>query len=1163
MKFKVTYLTMLACVMFFAQLSFAQSIGDYQSASSGDWTTTPASRWDVWDGDSWEDAVSAPNSSSGVITILSTHNITVGLAAVTADQVVVASGGTLTVNTVLTIDDGLGTDLEVDGTLTLNSTLATGTGTPAGNVDGVLDWIGGTLDLATTVSVVGTVNISGANKSLTGVLTNNGVINWTASQVTFNDGVLDNNAIFNTTVSSSFNFAGTTNSFNNNPGGSFTKSTAAGNTTFNIPVTNAGNFNINAGAVLSTSATGSFVNSGAINFGGGTGLTLAGTVAPSQFNTGTVIGGTATLAVNGPLSVNFALNLPASITLTFGAGASIIGGTGSLVVNGTWTWTSGTLDVASTVAGTSTLTVQTTNKTLTATLTNNGTILWPSSNIAFADGVIENNGSITATGNTAFTFTSGAGNAFNNNASGTFTKNTGVGTTTINIPTTNAGSITITSGTVSITGANATFANSGSINFNSTTLTIAGTLAGGNDLNTGTTLNGTGTLSITASTDVNFAMTVPATVAFSFTGNTQVLGGTGSLTIPGTMTWSGGSISIPTTINGSGTLDINGALQKLLVGNTLTNNGTINWSAGDLTMNIATLNNNDDFVISAAAGDDITIVGVTTNTINNTGTITKTSAVNTNFTSPLLNNSGTIDVQAGTLTKNGLAANPWNNTGTINTASGATFAYTAGNATGPLTLDPGTAITGNGTFRANANLVTNLALNVPATVLTEFGQSATAPALSGTGSITINGIATWGGGTLTLPLTIATGATLNSNASKTISSTVTNNGTINLTDPTSGSWTLLNGTVTNNGVINDNFTILRTWSSGGGVNNFTNNGTYLKTVNTTINFNIGITVTNSAGASFGGIGTISFLGAFTNNGYLDPGGFGNTAIGVLNTTVNAVAPPAAATVRIRILNGSGADAGGHDSLSMAAVTNLANASLVVTENTSTPQQSYVIMTAPGPNGFTNNFVNTLIPLGYSISIDNTTNPSRVIVTKLTATLPLVWGDFTALGRNNKVNLTWSTLQEENTSHFVLEHSVDGRTFSTIASMPAAGNSTTTTNYSYNHNTPNLAKNNHYRIQQVDLNGRSTYSAVRRVKFNNGKVVAVQAVPNPVKNSLQLTVQLDNIKVIMTDRNGSTIRTYKFQAGVHQVNVSDLPAGVYQLGVYQENERIDVIRIVKM
>jgi hypothetical protein len=62
-------------------------------------------------------------------------------------------------------------------------------------------------------------------------------------------------------------------------------------------------------------------------------------------------------------------------------------------------------------------------------------------------------------------------------------------------------------------------------------------------------------------------------------------------------------------------------------------------------------------------------------------------------------------------------------------------------------------------------------------------------------------------------------------------------------------------------------------------------------------------------------------------------------------------------------------------------------------------------------------------------------------------LPVKLVSFTAmLSSNKKVDLEWVTASEINTSHFVIERSTDGSTFSDAGTVFAFGNTTEQKNY---------------------------------------------------------------------------------------------------------------------
>lgn len=97
-----------------AATAFAQSVGDFRSAASGNWNS-PAT-WERYDGAAWVAGFFPTNATAGVVTIQS-GNVVSNSAAVTADQIIVTTGGTLQVGANLTIANGLGVDLDISGTV--------------------------------------------------------------------------------------------------------------------------------------------------------------------------------------------------------------------------------------------------------------------------------------------------------------------------------------------------------------------------------------------------------------------------------------------------------------------------------------------------------------------------------------------------------------------------------------------------------------------------------------------------------------------------------------------------------------------------------------------------------------------------------------------------------------------------------------------------------------------------------------------------------------------------------------------------------------------------------------------------------------------------------------------------------------------------------------
>jgi hypothetical protein len=96
--------------------AFAASSGDYRSKQSGNWNSS--STWEKFNGWYWSNASSAPDDGDKSITIQAGHTVTVN-SSLDVDELTIDSGATLIVNKELTVKNGSGVDLNVQGTMTV------------------------------------------------------------------------------------------------------------------------------------------------------------------------------------------------------------------------------------------------------------------------------------------------------------------------------------------------------------------------------------------------------------------------------------------------------------------------------------------------------------------------------------------------------------------------------------------------------------------------------------------------------------------------------------------------------------------------------------------------------------------------------------------------------------------------------------------------------------------------------------------------------------------------------------------------------------------------------------------------------------------------------------------------------------------------------------
>lgn len=121
-----------------------------------------------------------------------------------------------------------------------------------------------------------------------------------------------------------------------------------------------------------------------------------------------------------------------------------------------------------------------------------------------------------------------------------------------------------------------------------------------------------------------------------------------------------------------------------------------------------------------------------------------------------------------------------------------------------------------------------------------------------------------------------------------------------------------------------------------------------------------------------------------------------------------------------------------------------------------------------------------------------------------AVLPITLVSFKAQVTEGGVSLTWEADNQVDFSHFVLERSADGTSYTTVGSIAAKEGLKAT--YDYLDNAATSATKLYYRLRQVDRNGASTYSRVVTVLFDIvGLTVGVA--PNPATDFVNINISI--------------------------------------------------------
>lgn len=175
-------------------------------------------------------------------------------------------------------------------------------------------------------------------------------------------------------------------------------------------------------------------------------------------------------------------------------------------------------------------------------------------------------------------------------------------------------------------------------------------------------------------------------------------------------------------------------------------------------------------------------------------------------------------------------------------------------------------------------------------------------------------------------------------------------------------------------------------------------------------------------------------------------------------------------------------------------------------------------------------------------------------------LPLQFLSFTAQKCGNNVCLNWKTANEQNVSHFEIERSADGRNFTTIKTEAAKNQPLNL--YSYEDVFAGLrtADKVYYRIRQVDVDGKTKYSAIAFVKQN-----ATLAEVYPTLFSKSFTIQnnsTDNVQLILYSTDGKILKNQSIHQGVNNVNFGGSYTGVLFYKLIKKEEVILTGKLIK-
>ncbi len=185
---------------------------------------------------------------------------------------------------------------------------------------------------------------------------------------------------------------------------------------------------------------------------------------------------------------------------------------------------------------------------------------------------------------------------------------------------------------------------------------------------------------------------------------------------------------------------------------------------------------------------------------------------------------------------------------------------------------------------------------------------------------------------------------------------------------------------------------------------------------------------------------------------------------------------------------------------------------------------------------------------------------------ISGSLPVQLTSFDAKRVNDKdVLCTWQTASELNNDYFEIQRSVDGSQFTAIGKVKGNVTSEIVHGYQFTDNSLSSVNNEpltiYYRLKQLDLDGKSSFSDIRVVSFNQVNT-NWNIYPNPTTNELHIeTTGTEKLTAQVFDiTSKQVISTILFTSSTI-INTSSLYEGMYFVRITDANGAIVTVQKV--
>ncbi|WP_157977303.1 T9SS type A sorting domain-containing protein [Taibaiella helva] len=155
-------------------------------------------------------------------------------------------------------------------------------------------------------------------------------------------------------------------------------------------------------------------------------------------------------------------------------------------------------------------------------------------------------------------------------------------------------------------------------------------------------------------------------------------------------------------------------------------------------------------------------------------------------------------------------------------------------------------------------------------------------------------------------------------------------------------------------------------------------------------------------------------------------------------------------------------------------------------------------------------------------------------------------------------LSWTTAGTSGMSHFDLQKSIDGASFKPVARIAIQSSNS---HYTYTDHEA-VGGKRYYRLRIVSMDGKESYSSTLSLNMNCISAGDILVYPNPLNSKITIAGTHFGDQLYIADITGRTLKSTAASNAVTQVDMSDLPNGMYWLRIIRDKLPLENVKLTK-